>query len=199
MSKPAGDSPADPKTDPPAGDPPKADPPKSDPPKSDPPADPKPKGEKSYSKAEADAIAKKAVEDAQKKWESEKDLTELERIKKENEELRSANRLRDAKDEVVAALAAAGNKSPELAFRAIQGDLKFDEKTGKLLNAKDLIDGFKTSYPEQFGTEKPGQGIDGGAGQGQGGAKLTKEAIEKMTTDEINKNWAEVSKVLAAS
>lgn len=164
------------------------------------PAEKSAKTEKTFTKAELDAANKKAVEDAQKKWDAQKDLSENERLKQENEELKAGNRLRDAKDEVVAALKAAGNNSPELAFRAIQGDLKFDEKTGKLLNAKDLIDGFKTSYPEQFGTEKPGEGIDGGAGQGAGTAKLTKEALSKMSPSEIQKlNWEDVKKAMAAN
>lgn len=198
MSKP-GDPPADPKQDPPKEDPPKADPPKADPPKADPPADPKPKSEKTFTKAELDAIAKKAVDDAKKKWDDEKDLTELERLKKENADLQAANRLRDAKDEVVAALKAAGNNSPELAFAAIKDGLQFDEKTGKLINSKDLIDGFKASYPDQFGTPKPEDGINGGAGQQQGGTKLTKESLAAMSPDEINKlDWEEVKKVMAA-
>lgn len=158
-------------------------------------APPAKKSEKTYSKAEVEAEKQRAIAAEKQKWEEEKDLTELERIKKENEELRAANRLRDAKDEVVAALTAAGNRSPELAFRAIQGDLRFDD-SGKLLNTKDLIDSFKTSYPDQFGTEKPKDGVDAGAGQGQKGTALTEEAIKKMTPAEINANWQEVSKVL---
>lgn len=156
------------------------------------------KKEKTFTKAELEAEKQKAIAAEKAKWESEKDLSELERIKKENEELRAANRLRDAKDEVVASLTAAGNKSPELAWNAMRGDLKFDD-AGKLINSKDLIEGLKTNFPEQFGTEKPSGTIDGGAGQDSQGSTLTQAQIEKMTPDEINSNWAEVSKVLAAS
>lgn len=160
--------------------------------------DDKNKKEKTFSKAELEAEKQKAIAAEKAKWESEKDLSELERIKKENEELRASNRLRDARDEVVAALSQAGNKSPELAFNAIKGDLKFDD-AGKLLNSKDLIENLKTSYPEQFGTEKPDTGIDAGAGQKGGGEKITKESLAKMTPEEVNKlDWAEVSKVMAA-
>lgn len=162
--------------------------------------DPPPKKlEKTFTKAELDAANKKAVEDAQKKWESEKDLSEMERIKKENEDLRAANRLRDAKDEVLAELTKAGNNSPELAFRAIQGDLQFDEKTGKLTNAKDLIDGFKTSYPEQFGTAKPAGGVDAGAGGGEKGAGVTQAQLEKMTPQEVSAlPWDDVKAAMTA-
>ncbi|MCC6328982.1 MAG: hypothetical protein IT174_10730 [Acidobacteria bacterium] len=155
------------------------------------------KKEKTYTKAEIEAERKKAVADAQKKWEEEKDLTELERIKKENEDLRSANRLRDARDEVVTALKTAGAKSAEFAFDAIQARLKFDD-AGKLVNAKDLIDGLKSTYPDQFGIDKPEGGADGGVGQGKQGEKLTAEKLAAMTPAEINKlDWKEVSAVLA--
>jgi hypothetical protein len=155
------------------------------------------KPEKAFSRAEMQAEIAKAVAAEKTKWEAEKDLSELERAKKELDDLKASNQLRDAKDEVVAQLTASGNKSPELAFNAIRGDLKFDDK-GKLVNAKDLIEGLKTSFPEQFGTEKPTEGIDAGAGGGSTGTKLTVADIEKMTPAQINANWAEVSKVLAA-
>lgn len=162
------------------------------------PAEKPAKTEKTFTKAEVEAMAKKAVEDAQKKWESEKDLTELERLKKENADLTAANRLRDAKDEVVAALKAAGNNSPELAFAAIKEGLKFDD-AGKLINSKDLIDGFKTTYPDQFGTPKPDAGINGGSGQEGGTKKLTKEILATMSPADIQKlDWEEVKTAMAA-
>jgi hypothetical protein len=145
----------------------------------------KKKKEKTFTKAEIEAAAKKAVEDAKKKWEEEKDLTELERLKKENAELAASVRMRDAREDVMTALTAAGSNSPALAFEAIKGSLQFDD-AGKLINSKDLIEGLKTNYPEQFGTPKPLESIDAGKG-GQPGEKLTKEKLEKMTPDEINK------------
>lgn len=162
----------------------------------EPKADPKPA--KTYTKAEIDAAAAKAVEDAKKKWESEKDLSELERFKKENAELQSSIRMRDAKDEVVTELTAAGNKSPALAFEAIKASLQFDD-SGKLVNGKDLVETLKNSYPEQFGTEKPTGGVDAGAGtKGTGGEKLTAEKLAAMTPDEINKlPWEDVAKVMS--
>lgn len=200
MSKTAAEPAADPNTDPKAADPPAADPPKGDTPKADTPPEPKPaKQDKTFSKAEMDAAAKKAVDDAKKKWDAEKDLSDLERLRKENAELVLANRLRDARDEMIAALKAEGNRSPELAFAALKDSLAFDEKTGKLSNAKDLIESFKTTYPDQFGTEKPDTGIDAGAGQGQKGAKLTQAQLEKMTPQEIAQlPWEDVKAAMAA-
>jgi flagellar biosynthesis GTPase FlhF len=157
----------------------------------------KKKSEKTFTKAELEAEKQKAIADAQKKWDDEKDLTELERYKKENEELKASTRMRDAKDEVVTALTAAGSNSPALAFEAIKGTLKFDE-AGKLINSKDLIEGLKTSYPEQFGTPKTTETIDAGKGQLGGGDKLTKDKLAKMTPTEINAlDWKEVSAVMA--
>lgn len=159
---------------------------------------PAPKPDKTFTKAELDAAAKKAVDDAKKKWDDEKDLTELERLKKENADLTASMRMRDAREATIAELTAAGSNSPALAFEAIKGDLKFDD-AGKLVNSKDLIEGLKTSYPEQFGTPKPTDGIDAGKGQQGGGDKLTKEKLEKMSIAEIMQlDQKEVDAVLAA-
>jgi|GEM_PF-6312051 len=160
---------------------------------------PKKKAEKTFTKAEIDAAAKKAVEDAKKKWEDEKDLTELERLKKENADLQASNRLRDARDEVVESLGKAGAKSPALIFNSIKDQLKFDD-AGKLINSKDLIESVKGDFPEQFGDEKPEGGIGGGAGQGGKGSgeKLTKEKLSVMTPAEVNElPWEDVSRVMA--
>lgn len=160
---------------------------------------PKKRTEKTFTKAEMDAAIKKQLDDAQKKWEAEKDLSELERLKKQNAELQESMRMRDAKEEVVAALTASGANSPALAFEAIKQALKFDDG-GKLVNSKDLIEQLKTSYPEQFGTPKPTDGIDAGKGKTADGAKFTAEQLAKMTPAEINKlDWTEVSTVLAAA
>lgn len=183
----------------------KEEPPKAEdaPKKAAPPADdasddaPKKRAEKTFTKAELDAAVKKQLDDAQKKWESEKDLSELERLKKQNAELTESMRMRDAKEEVTAALTASGANSPALAFEAIKQSLKFDD-AGKLVNSKDLIEGLKASYPEQFGTPKPTDGIDAGKGKGDTKTKLTKEKLAAMSPTEINKlPWDEVSAVLA--
>ncbi len=95
MSKKAGSTPTDDKEK----KTPPADPPEE---KKDPPADdseqeekaPPAKKEKTFTKAEIDAASKKAVEEAQKKWDAEKDLSELERLKKQNEDLLAAGRVR---------------------------------------------------------------------------------------------------------
>lgn len=162
------------------------------------PDDPPAKKERTFTKAEQDAAIAKAVADAKKKFDDEKDLSDLERLKKENEELKAATRMRDAKDSVLDALAKAGARSPELLYKSIASELEFDEK-GNLKNVGALVEGLKGEYADMFGTPKPQDGIDGGKGsRNQGDTKVTKKALEAMTPEEINKlDWAEVSKVLA--
>jgi len=151
-------------------------------------------------KAREKAAAEKAAAEALKKAEEEKDLTELEKLKKENEDLRAANRLRDAKDSVVDALTKAGARSTELLWKAIKDDLEFDDK-GNLKNLDTLVTTIKTDYADQFGEPKPSETIDGGAGGGEGTkGKLTKEALAKMSPAEIQKlDWeTEVKPVMEA-
>lgn len=160
---------------------------------------PSKKKERTYSKAEQDAAIAKAVADAKKKFEEEKDLSELERLQKENEDLRSANRLREAKDAVVEALSKAGARSPELLYKSIKGDLEFDDKGG-LKNLETLVTGLKSDYEDMFGTPKPEDGIDAGKGQSGPTTALTEEKLKSMTPEQINElPWEDVSKVLAGT
>lgn len=158
----------------------------------------KPK-EKTFSKSDVDAQVKKAVDAALKKADDEKDLTELEKIKKENEELREANRLRDAKDSVVEALTKAGGRSNELLWKAIKDDLEFDDK-GNVKNLDTLLTSLKTDYADQFGEPKPGETIDGGAGgEAANAGKLTAAQLEKMTPQEVSKlPWDDVKAAMTA-
>ncbi|HEV7701271.1 MAG TPA: hypothetical protein VGO43_13650 [Pyrinomonadaceae bacterium] len=161
------------------------------------------KGKKSKTFTEAEvkarekAAAIKAEADAKKKFEEEKDLSETERLKKENDDLRAANRLRDAKDTVLEALKDA--KNPELLWKAVKGDLDFADD-GKIKNLDALVKGLKEDYVDQFGEAKPGETIDGGAGQqAKPTGGLTKEKLAKMAPKEIQAlDWEDVKKVMAA-
>lgn len=176
-----------------AADDPADDPPAGDAPKSDPPA-------KTYTQAEYERAIEKAKKEAEKEREAAEQrakLSEEERLKAERDDLQKQLRMRDAKDEVVEALTKAGAKNASLLFRSVQGDLEFDEKTGKLSNLKDLLKDLQADFPDQFGIEKPEETIDGGKGKEQGG-KLTKEQLTKMSPAEINElDWEEVKKVMA--
>lgn len=153
--------------------------------------------EQTFTKAEVETFVKAALDQERQKWEAEKDLSELERLRKQNEDLQGLIRLRDAKEKIVEMLRAAGNKSPELAFAVLKSDLKFD-KNGKVENAEDLLESFKAAYPEQFVKDKPGQ-IDAGKSTNQKNDGLTVATLSKMTPDEINKlDWQHVKAVLEA-
>lgn len=193
VDPPKGEDP--PKQDPPADPKGKSDPPKGeDPPKADPPA-------KTYTQADIDRAIAKAVKDAEKKAaeaEAKAKLSEDEKLKAENDELRNSIRMRDARDAVSEALQKAGARSPALLFKSVQDQLEFDDK-GKLANLDTLIADLAKDFPEQFGTPKPEDGIDAGAGKGQGGLKVTQAQLEKMTPQEIAKlPWEDVKAAMAA-
>lgn len=124
------------------------------------------------------------------------DAEALGKLQAENAELKAAMHLSDARAVVMAALAKAGARSPELLFDAVKGDLQFADD-GKLENKSAILERMKTRFPEQFGYEKPTASIDGGAGNG-GGITLTREALTKMKPAEVAAlDWADVRRVLA--
>jgi len=120
-------------------------------------------------------------------------------LQTENEELKKSLRLRDARDEITAALKKAGARSPELLFNSAKESLQFDDE-GKVTNSTALVERLQGKFPEQFGFEAPAGSIDGGAGKNADTNYLTKEKLSKMTAAEISKlDWQDVRKVLAES
>lgn len=196
----AGKTPPDNKKkteDPPAADDGKKaeDPPAADDGKKteDPPA-------KTFTQADIDRAVEKAVKEAEKKAaaaEAKAKLSEDERLKAENDELREDIRRRDARDAVTEALQKAGAKSPQLLFRSIEGDLQFDER-GNLTNVADVVKGLTIDFPEQFGTEAPAGGVDAGKGSKDKPPALTRAAIEKMTPQEVLQNEDAINDFLAS-
>ena len=188
---------SEPIADPPKADPPKADPPKADPPKADPPAGDDPP--KTFTQADIDRAIAKAKKDSDKAAAdaaAKAKLSEDERTAAELNDLKTQIRMRDAKDDVVAALEKAGTKATGLMWNAIKGDLEFDDK-GKLTNLDSLVKDLQAEYPDQFGIPKPDASIDAAGKTTEGGA-LTKEKLAKMTPAEISKlPWEEVKKVMA--
>jgi hypothetical protein len=161
-----------------------------------------PAKDETFTRAELDRQLAKQKKDLEKERDAaaaRAKLSDDEKKDAEINDLKNSLRMRDARDETIAALEKAGAKTPALLFNSIKGDLEFDEKTGKVSNLKDLMKDLQADYPDQFGVEKPAEGIDAGAGQQGGGTKLTKEALAKMTPAEINAlDWEEVKKVMAA-
>ena len=118
-------------------------------------------------------------------------------LRTENETLRAALRLRDARDQVTSALASAGARSPELLFEASKSSLRFDDE-GRLRPVDSLLKTLQTKYPEQFTSEPViPPSIDAGTGTASATSSLSKEALSKMSPTEIAKlDWAEVRRAL---
>ena len=120
-------------------------------------------------------------------------------LQAENDELKKSLRLRDARDEITAALKKAGARSPELLFSAARESLQFDAE-GRVANAAALVERLQKTFPEQFGFDAPAGSIDGGAGKNSDANYLTKEKLSRMTAAEIAKlDWQDVRKVLSES
>ena len=121
----------------------------------------------------------------------------------ENEQLKRAIRLRNAREEFTKGLTDAGARSPKLLFDSVTEKLQFDEN-GAVRNAEALLGMLKQSYPEQFirvaDSHAAGPvSIDGGAGVGQPATPLTREALAGMTAGQISLlDWADVRRVLSS-
>ena len=121
---------------------------------------------------------------------------EAEQLRAENDELKNAIRMRDARELLVYELSAAGARSPELLFASVQSEIQFDD-SGKPANIAAIAANLKQKFPEQFGSDLP-VSIDGGAGRGNQTNFLTRDTLAKMTPQEIARlDWNDVRQVLA--
>lgn len=132
-----------------------------------------------FTQADIDKAVAAAIKDAQKKADDEAakaQMSKEERLAHDLAEAKRENELLRAESETLAALKDAGANSPKLLFDSKRGQLEF--KDGKLANLAEIVDGLKTAYPEQFGTPKPQQGINAGAGN----ASQTKGRAENLSS-----------------
>ena len=124
------------------------------------------------------------------------EAVDVDALRAENEELRAAVRLGNAKDQIAGVLRAAGARSPGLLFEAARETLQFADD-GSVQNAEAIVADLQRKFPEQFGPDRP-PSIDGGAGGTTRGTILTKEALAKMKPDEISHlDWDQVRQVLS--
>jgi hypothetical protein len=113
-----------------------------------------------------------------------------------NDELRNAMRIRDAREALTKELKAAGARSPELLFASVHGEIQFDDD-GRPANIAAIAANLKQKFPEQFGIDQPAS-IDAGAGRTSQNNFLTRDALSKMTPQEIARlDWNDVRHVLA--
>lgn len=125
---------------------------------------------KTFTQADVDRIVKQRLKDAEKRQEKEREqanLSETERLKNENAELKRQGHLRDAKEDIVAAARKAGMKaaaSVDRLWRLIKDDVELDEK-GKVTNLKELVAAAKELdedlFPKRPGTADGPQGNNG--------------------------------------
>jgi tRNA uridine 5-carbamoylmethylation protein Kti12 len=168
------------------------------------------KTETQTAKTEETATGKTFTQDdinrmlAKEKREWEKKVTEAEQRAKLSEDERTKAELQDAKtqlaerdkrDAAIDQAQKAGVKNARLFYNAYKNDLETDAK-GVITNFQDVLAAAKAESPELFITAAQGS-ADGGEGKDKGPA-LTKEMVDKMTPDEINKRWDEVSQFLAS-
>lgn len=123
---------------------------------------------------------------------------EAERLRAENDDLKNAIRVREARDRIGDLLRAADAHSPELLFASVKEDLQFSDG-GELQNAAALVDRLKRRFPEQFGPRPAAPAsIDGGAGHLAPTRFISAETLGRMTPAQIQKlDWAEVRRVLS--
>lgn len=195
--------PPDPVTDPtPVADPE----PTTDP--APPPADPAPldanAATKELAQARKDAAKYRSelakLQDAQKLAEQAKLTDEEKRTARVTElETQLADREKALRERtgyaaVVDAAARLGAAKPAMLHRLIEGEIEFEDD-GSPRNVDTLVREFLKANPEFTSTAgRP----TGDAGQGaRGKSALTRDDIKKMTPDQINTRWAEVSEVLA--
>jgi hypothetical protein len=133
----------------------------------------------------------KKVKDAEEKAK----LSEDERTKAELTEAKQQLAERDKRDAAADLAAKAGVKNTRLFYSAYGSELELDAK-GNISNFNEVLASAKADSPELFMKASPGS-ADGGQGNDTP-STLTKEAIEKMSPDEMNKQWDAVSKFLAS-
>lgn len=142
-------------------------------------------------KIEGDAMAGSAAAETESS-------AELEKLRRENMELKQVMRMRTAGERITRELADAGARSPELLFETFKGRIEFDEED-QPLNATQLIRDLKKMYPEQFENTPPLRQIDAAAGARAKQTLLTHKSLSKMSPQEIAQlDWAEVRSILAA-
>ena len=129
---------------------------------------------------------------------SEKELNDL---RAQNDRLRSELRLFSARDTLLTELTAQNARSPELLFDASVNRFEFNDD-GALTNGASLINDLHQKFPEQFVTEEavappPIPPIHAGAGRDRAQQTLTREALAKMTPQEVALlDWNDVKHVL---
>lgn len=122
-------------------------------------------GKKSFTQDDVDRIVTKRLEKAKAAWEKDKDLTELERLKSENDTLKKQVASHTAFSEFETVATKHGVKNARGLFRALASEIEFSE-AGKIKDVDALMEQAKDDLPEFFATSNLGD-ADGGKGDSE--------------------------------
>jgi len=103
---------------------------------------------KTFTAEQVNKIVEKRLKKERERFEKEKDLSEVERLKTQNAELAKKLAERDALDEFETFFSKKGVKNIKGLYRALRDDLEFEN--GKVTNLRDLLDEAKATFPEFF-------------------------------------------------
>jgi hypothetical protein len=122
------------------------------------------KGDKTFTQAELNDIITKRLAKEKTKWEKDKDLPEIERLKSEKAELEKRVKEREIGDSFLSEAEKAGAKNTARLLKIYRSELEISDK-GEIENLREILDAAKKDFPEFFATSNKGSG-DGGAGKG---------------------------------
>lgn len=128
--------------------------------------------------AELDAIIDKRLKRAAKEAKDNAELTETERLKKENADLKRSTAERDARDAFITKCPGVEYAKASRLFSMYKSEIEFDDN-GKPSNLADVIKTAGAEWPDLFGTPKPKGKADAGAGNGgdSGGSASSMNAL----------------------
>lgn len=129
---------------------------------------------KVFTQADVDRIVTQRLKKAEAAWEKTKDLSEVEKLKAENEELKRSVAASNAFTEFEVAAAKQGVRNVRGLYKAISGDITLTTE-GKIEDLPSLLKTAKSELPEFFGTAKLGDA------DGERGTEGKKKASDMNT------------------
>lgn len=136
--------------------------------------------DRTYTQADLDRLIAKTKREEKTRYERQiatAQLSEVERLKGENQSLKSTLRSREAERAVFDAVRGAGADDPEVVTAWIQAklDLQYDDD-GRITNLKEVISEARSRIPTRF-PKRPGSA---NGGEGKSGAQSVNQSINDM-------------------
>lgn len=133
---------------------------------------------KTFTQADLDAIVTKRLAKEKARWEKDKDLPELEKLRTANTELASKLKEREITDSFYSTAKEAGAKNTDRLLKIYRGDLEISE-TGEIENLTDILAKAKTDFPEFFSK---------GSADGGGGKQAQTLTVDQLVDAEFKKS-----------